>query len=282
MGKPSTQTVTQQTEIDPIKKSYLFGTPLPNDFRQAMNARNYNMFGVGSPPPAAGGIGAMGRYEVPRDSGSEERRQEAAMMDAMYGPVQGPPAPPSSGGGGGLLGGYSGLGDMFDGGGPGQSGDRFEGGGRMSDMANAAMGRGPEANSKMARGGIVALAGGGMVPMMDGTMPNLSDQDTAYRMALLAMRPRGYAVGGRIQGPGTPTSDSIPATIMQDGVPVDQALLSTEEVVLSHKDLANMDPQGDYRRASQAIGNAPNGERGRKAAEMFAMAERFRLGGRVG
>ena len=79
----------------------------------------------------------------------------------------------------------------------------------------------------------------------------------------------GYVEGGRILGPGTPTSDSIPATIYQDGIPVGEAALSTEEVVLSHKDLAALDPNGDYQKASQKIGNAKNGDRGRMAAELF-------------
>lgn len=43
--------------------------------------------------------------------------------------------------GGGGFGGYSGIGDMFDGGGPGASGGAFEGGGRVSDIANAVTGR---------------------------------------------------------------------------------------------------------------------------------------------
>lgn len=46
--------------------------------------------------------------------------------------------------GGSSLGGYSGIGDMFDGGGPGASGGAFQGGGRMSDVANGITGRGPE------------------------------------------------------------------------------------------------------------------------------------------
>jgi hypothetical protein len=55
-----------------------------------------------------------------------------------------------------------------------------------------------------------------------------------------ASRVFGAVEGGRIEGPGTPTSDSIPAMIYQDGKPVQEAALSTQEVVLSHKDLAAM------------------------------------------
>ena len=79
----------------------------------------------------------------------------------------------------------------------------------------------------------------------------------------------GYVEGGRILGPGTPTSDSIPATIYQDGMPVGEAALSTQEVVLSHKDLAAMDPDGNYERASEIIGNAKNGDRAKAAAELY-------------
>ena len=84
-----------------------------------------------------------------------------------------------------------------------------------------------------------------------------------------ASRVLNRAEGGRIVGPGTPTSDSIPATIYQDGMPVGEAALSTQEVVLSHKDLAAMDPNGDYERASELIGNAKNGDRAKMAAELY-------------
>ena len=84
----------------------------------------------------------------------------------------------------------------------------------------------------------------------------------------------GAAEGGRIEGPGTPTSDSIPAMIYQDGKPVQEAALSTQEVVLSHKDLAAMVPNGDYERASEIIGNAKNGDRAKAAAELYLKMQR--------
>lgn len=84
----------------------------------------------------------------------------------------------------------------------------------------------------------------------------------------------GAAEGGRIVGPGTPTSDSIPAMIYQDGKPVQKAALSTQEVVLSHKDLAAMDPNGDYERASKIIGNTKNGDRAKAAAELYLKMQR--------
>ena len=45
-------------------------------------------------------------------------------------------------------------------------------------------------------------------------------------------------------------------------------------MVLSHKDLAAMDPNGDYERASEIIGNAKNGDRAKAAAEMYLKMQR--------
>jgi len=121
---------------------------------------------------------------------------------------------------------------------------------------------------------------------MGGGMPNLSNRETAYLMGLQALQgasqPRmGYALGGLIEGPGTGTSDDIPATIYQDGIPVEQALLSNGEVVLSRRDLENMAPDGNADTAAQMVGNSPNGTRGQAAAKMYAMTEMFRNGGGV-
>jgi len=201
MGAPSQQTVTQKTEIDPIQKAFLFGTPLPEEYRAMM-------FGQSEPAPGQGGVAA----------------------------------PPLS---------------------------------NEDLLASGAIGR--------ANGGIVGLAGGGMVPSQ---MPDLSNRETAYLMGAQAlqdaMSPQmGYAMGGLIEGPGTGTSDDIPATIYQNGMPVDHALLSNGEVVLSRKDLANMAPDGNADTAAQMVGNAPNGTRGQKAAEMYAMVEGFRNGGLI-
>jgi hypothetical protein len=44
-----------------------------------------------------------------------------------------------------------------------------------------------------------------------------------------------FAQGGFIQGPGTGTSDSIPAMIYQDGKPVQEARLSNNEFVFTEK-----------------------------------------------
>ena len=277
MGKPKIQKVetTQKQELDPIAQGYLWSGQLPAEKIANLRRINEQVYGMApgtlTPAPTPGVTSVvpqpMGGFNTGnRTSASEEARQEAAMMDAMYGPVQGPNQP--RGGGGGFrdafssaTGGYTGLSDMIDGGGPGRSGDRFEGGGRLSDLANAVSGRGSEAQkNEMARGGIVALARGGMVPpMMGGRMPNLSDRDMAYQMAMDAMQRRGYAVGGYVEGPGTGTSDSIPAKIYQDGRPVQEAALSDGEFVMTKK--------------------AVDGAGG--PARMYEMMRRFERGGSV-
>jgi len=86
-----------------------------------------------------------------------------------------------------------------------------------------------------------------------------------------------YARGGLIEGPGTGTSDDIPAMIYQDGNPVQEAMLSNGEVVLSLKDLRNIGG-GDAEMAGKMIGDAPNGTRGAVAAKLFRNMQEFKNG----
>lgn len=271
MGKPKTQTVTQKTEIDPILEGYLTSGQLPEDKLASLRRVNEGVYGLAPgtlqpvPDPAAA-IAPTGPF-TPRTSETEQRRSEQAMLDARFGPVQGPNQPRGGGGNSfsNATGGYSGIGDMFDGGGPGQSGDRFEGGGRMSDIANAVTGRGPQAQ-QLAMGGIVGLPAGGMAPpMMGGGMPNMGNRDMAYQMAMQAMRPQPYAMGGYVEGPGTGTSDSIPAKIYQDGEPVQEAALSDGEFVMTER----------------AVRGAGNGDPKSGAARMYEMMRKFEQGGKV-
>jgi len=81
--------------------------------------------------------------------------------------------------------------------------------------------------------------------------------------------------GGLIEGPGTGTSDDIPAMIYQDGKPVQEAMLSNGEVVLSLKDLRNIGG-GDAEKAGKMIGDAPNGTRGAVAAKLFRNMQEFK------
>lgn len=124
---------------------------------------------------------------------------------------------------------------------------------------------------RFANGGLASMAQAEMQRRGMRSLPNLGDREQAYMMAR-----QEFARGGYIEGPGTGTSDDIPATIYQNGQPVGEALLSDGEVVLSHKDLATLDPKGNSERAGQKLGNAGNGNRGRMAAQMFLEAEKFR------
>jgi hypothetical protein len=82
-------------------------------------------------------------------------------------------------------------------------------------------------------------------------------------------------LGGLIEGPGTGTSDDIPAMIYQDGNPVQEAMLSNGEVVLSLKDLRNIGG-GNAEMAGKMIGDAPNGTRGAVAAKLFRNMQEFK------
>jgi len=62
-------------------------------------------------------------------------------------------------------------------------------------------------------------------------------------------------MGGMIDGPGTGTSDSIPATIYQNGGPVQEARLSDGEFVMT----------------ADAVRGAGNGNRNAGAAKMYQM-----------
>ena len=77
---------------------------------------------------------------------------------------------------------------------------------------------------------------------------------------LAALRDKlGFNQGGYIEGPGTGTSDSIPAMIYQDGGPVQEARLSDGEFVMTE-------------RAVRGVGN---GDRGKGAAKMYEMMKKY-------
>ena len=120
-------------------------------------------------------------------------------------------------------------------------------------------------------GGLASIAAQEMQQRGLSRLPNLGNREEAYRMAQ-----QEFARGGYIEGPGTVTSDEIPGTIYQDGQPVGEIMVSNGEVVLSGKDLAQLDPDGNIKRAGEELGNAGTGNRGRKAADMFRKAEQIR------
>ena len=71
-----------------------------------------------------------------------------------------------------------------------------------------------------------------------------------------------FAMGGEIQGPGTGTSDSVPATIYQGGKPVKDAALSDGEFVMTAK----------------AVRGMGNGSRERGITRMYELMRRFETG----
>lgn len=114
----------------------------------------------------------------------------------------------------------------------------------------------------------------------DGTRFNTAGERDEYDRNMedgVGIDPTLYARGGLIEGPGTGTSDDIPAMIYQDGNPVQEAMLSNGEVVLSLKDLRNIGG-GDAEMAGQMIGDAPNGTRGAVAAKLFRNMQEFKNG----
>ena len=72
-------------------------------------------------------------------------------------------------------------------------------------------------------------------------------------------RPKQLAVGGYIEGPGTGTSDSIPAAIYQNGGRVQEAALSDGEFVMTEA----------------AVKGAGGGDRDKGAARMYQMMDQF-------
>jgi hypothetical protein len=72
-------------------------------------------------------------------------------------------------------------------------------------------------------------------------------------------RPKQMAMGGYIEGPGTGTSDSIPAAIYQNGGKVQEAALSDGEFVMTEA----------------AVKGAGNGNRDLGAARMYQMMDQF-------
>jgi hypothetical protein len=91
------------------------------------------------------------------------------------------------------------------------------------------------------------------------------EQTTAYRASDAPLRTyiaRKYATGGEIQGPGTGTSDSVPATIYQNGTPVKKAALSDGEFVMTAK----------------AVRGMGNGSRERGVTRMYELMRRFENG----
>lgn len=91
------------------------------------------------------------------------------------------------------------------------------------------------------------------------------EQSMAYSAKGAPLKSYGahaFAMGGEIQGPGTGTSDSVPATIYQGGKPVKDAALSDGEFVMTAK----------------AVRGMGNGSRERGVTRMYELMRRFENG----
>ena len=210
-GGGGDQTVTQKTELDPAMRRLLYGGT-------AANPR--------------GGFGS--------DNGSSSNNNggdNGGGNDWMFPPVNTPVGPPLD---------ATGIGSP-------------DYGSRPAPITGTPLGStGPGSDGLYAMGGPVMPQQGlaslnqGQMPMMNGQMPNLSDPMTAATLAMAVRSPQmrygsimaqpnpmmsnpmqGYAMGGYIEGPGTGTSDSIPAAIYQDGGRVQEARLSDGEFVMT-------------------------------------------------
>jgi len=204
MGKspPSQQTVTQKTEIDPIQKSFLFGTPLPDDYRAAMEARNREVMGL---PP------------LPEPDPFFSGQRMFSPQGGDYGGGGGNSIGAAVGGGGG--GSFASSG--FAAGLPGGVNTANPGSGFNEGVAGMSSPQGPPTGDvnpqsrPFAQGGIVGLPTGGMTPTQ---LPDLSDREQAYFMGLQALQ--GAAQPMQPQ-PAPPVLQEV-RSIMQERMPQPQ------------------------------------------------------------
>lgn len=270
------QQVEQRTDLDPMLTRLLYGGAMPRGGSQRTQA----------PAPTSSGTGTwFGNPDVQRRMAAQQRQQETiarAGFDPRVGPgsmdpntqIQqytphfvGDPARTPSGG--------ASRPSAYD-----QQMAAYERSGGGISVGYGSTPRSALRDAGYAMGGSVQTGIASMqpnmpmmqsMPMMNGALPNLSDREIAATMAMAAMRPQmmmggqGFAAGGYVEGPGTGTSDDIPATIYQDGVPVQNAALSDGEFVMTER----------------AVRNAGGGDRDRGAAKMYEMMRMFEQGGRV-
>ena len=149
---------------------------------------------------------------------------------------------------------------------------------KVATNAAAGTGLGGLGNFLMSPGGAMIAAGVAeqLLKKKDGppTEAELRNETSDYQGQLMIPEAIKEPVarmndGGLIEGPGSVTSDSIPGVIKQNGKRVEEIAVGNGEVVFSGKDLAAMDPNGDYMKAGKRLGDAPNGSRGAMAAKMY-------------
>jgi hypothetical protein len=192
----------------------------------------------------------------------------------------------------GVAGGGGPLAGLFRGAGAGATGG---GGGPLAGLFGGAGGAGAEGVRQVAQQGAMQQGAQGglgtflgslaqsplvMASLMEAVQPRgsimspLQEQQMAtgervpsyrgtaapdYRFGGNNPRMQGFAMGGFIEGPGTGTSDSIPAKIYQNGGPVQEAMLSDGEFVMT----------------ADAVRGAGGGDRAKGAAKMYEMMSRL-------
>tara|TARA_R110000764_G_scaffold3641_1_gene15086 strand:+ start:4195 stop:5058 length:864 start_codon:yes stop_codon:yes gene_type:complete len=258
-GGGGDQTVTQKTEMDPFLRRQLYGgtaanprggfggNARANSAQSAQQGANLVQGGPGEPSFGYGGEASTG----PSDNSSS---------GGFF-----------SGGGADSYGSFGSVGDALGGIGDAIGVSDYSGAAaEANNMATGGLVQGYNMGGQVQPQGLAALNQGQM-PTMNGQMPNLSDPMTAASLAMAVRSPemrygsimaqsnpnpmmaqsnpmlsnpmmsrpmmsqpmQGYAMGGYIEGPGTGTSDSIPATIYQNGGPVQEARLSDGEFVMT-------------------------------------------------
>lgn len=253
-GAPKAQTVTTEAKLDPTLQALLYGGQIPGggigDLGvSAADGMSGGMSGGGGGNDRDQSSMAMGGNAVTNRTPEEQNRAINNMrrFNNAIGRDTGPSAAARA---------SAGFGDQgtFDGG-------LFAMGGMVAPQQG------------------LASLNQGQMPMMNGQMPNLSDPMVAATMAMAMRSPQmqygsiagappmqtQFNVGGYVEGPGTGTSDSVDSVILQNGVPVQEALLSDGEFVMTEK----------------AVKGAGNGDREAGAARMYEMMRQFERGGRV-
>jgi hypothetical protein len=233
-GGGGDQTVTQKTELDPAMRRLLYGGT-------AANPRG----GFGSTADANSGGGQGGGQGGGNQYNNSDSDSTAAALNLHY------TAHPGTAPGSPLDATGIGSPDYGSQPAPTQSSLGYDNPTVPDSSFSGNQGLYAMGGPVMPQQGLASLNQGQM-PMMNGQMPNLSDPMTAATLAMAVRSPQmrygsimaqpnpmmaqpmqGYAMGGYIEGPGTGTSDSIPARIYQGGVPVQEAALSDGEFVMT-------------------------------------------------
>lgn len=209
-------------------------------------------YGIGSIPGVAG-LASQGAQALGMQGAASALAQRAAEPNVLTALMGGGGAGANAAAGAAAGGGANPISALFGGGGGGMGagmGGGIMGFAQQNPLIMAALLQAAEPSQDMLSPlQKQQLATGERVPGYRGTAA------PDYRM-----QPRqNFAAGGFIQGPGTGTSDSVPAKIYQDGGPVQEARLSDGEFVMT----------------ADAVRGAGNGNRQAGAAKMYEMMNRF-------